>query len=450
MTRLRPAHRSRLVIGAAVSLAVLGTLTVLTSLPWRTAARRADAAAASAPASAPGPSATAAERVALAEAEVRRTPEDITANQRMALAVMRLQRETGDPALYRKAEEALLQARKTDPEDYHTRRLLAWVLAGQHRFDEALALARECVRRSPDDFWNYGVIGDALTETGDYPGAVAAVQKMVDLKPGSLSYARAAHLRRLHGQTAGALRLYDMALEATSPRETESRAWLHTQVGEIRFLTGDLDGAETAFRRADGLVPGYHLARAGNARLLGARGRLAQAAAAWESALARVDRPDWRAALGDVYLAQGRRDRSESEYRTVEGYLAARMDDPTADATHQLAEFLADRGRKPAQAVALARREAAGASDIKAFDTLAWAEYHAGRYADAQRAAQKALRLGTKEPKLLYHAGMIARRLPGERRRAAELLREALALNPNWHVLDAPAARRALRDLVRS
>lgn len=384
------------------------------------------------------------EQIAQAEAGLRSEPDSLEAYHRLAIGLMRAQRESGEPELYRRAEQALLTARKQDPEDYQTKKLLAWVLAGQHRFDEALELARNCVRQNPSDFWNYGIIGDALTETGDYSGAVAAVQKMVDLKPGALSYARAAHQRWLHGDPEGALELYDMALEATSPREKESIAWQRTQMSEIRFLSGDLNGAQAELERAQAQVPDYHLALGAQARLAAARGALAEAAAVYSRALGKVERPDWRASLGDLYVAMGQPEKAEAEYVRVEEYLRRHMEDPIADATHQLAQFLADRGRKPTQALELARREAADAQDIRANDTYAWALYHAEQYEEAWRTAQKALRLQTRDPKLLYHAGMIGLKLPAHRHAARKLLRRALSLNVQWDVLEAPMAKRAL------
>jgi hypothetical protein len=63
----------------------------------------------------------------------------------------------------------------------------------------------------------------------------------------------------------------------------------------------------------------------------------------------------------------------------------------------------------------VARGEAARAQDIKACDTLGQALYPTKRYAEAWKAARQALRMGTQDPKLLYHAGLIGVRLPAHR-----------------------------------
>ena len=58
----------------------------------------------------------------------------------------------------------------------------------------------------------------------------------------------------------------------------------------------------------------------------------------------------------------------------------------------------------------------------------------------------EALRLGTRDARLYYHAGMISTAL-GERKQAAEYLRSALEINPTFDVLGADVARRTLGEL---
>lgn len=77
---------------------------------------------------------------------------------------------------------------------------------------------------------------------------------------------------------------------------------------------------------------------------------------------------------------------------------------------------------------------------------LAWALYKNGRAREAQAAMTEALRLGTPDARLFFHAGMIHRAL-GEADRAREALARALALNPHFHVLQAGVAARALGEL---
>lgn len=61
----------------------------------------------------------------------------------------------------------------------------------------------------------------------------------------------------------------------------------------------------------------------------------------------------------------------------------------------------------------------------------------------------EALKPGTKDAKLFFHAGMIERAL-GDRDSARDYLARALATNPEFHPLQAPVAARALRELAGS
>ncbi|HEY3051512.1 MAG TPA: hypothetical protein VGJ40_07280, partial [Gaiellaceae bacterium] len=77
-------------------------------------------------------------------------------------------------------------------------------------------------------------------------------------------------------------------------------------------------------------------------------------------------------------------------------------------------------------------------------DVLAWALARTGRCEEARAYSKRALRLGTLDALKLFHRGMIERCL-GHRAAGEPFLRRALALNPHFSILWAPAARRALR-----
>ena len=91
----------------------------------------------------------------------------------------------------------------------------------------------------------------------------------------------------------------------------------------------------------------------------------------------------------------------------------------------QLVLFAADHDRGVRAAVEMARAELEVRADIYGFDALAWALFKAGRLDEAAAAADQALSLGTPDPRLAYHAGMIAAARE-ETERARELLTAAL------------------------
>src|SRR5213592_4403521 len=339
------------------------------------------------------------------------TPDDYVA---LAAAFMRKSRESGDPGYYARASAAVERALALDPNDYAALRTAPWVLLGLHDFRGALAAAERARALEPEDWWNYGTLADACGELGDY---------------------------------ARALELLRLAVAAGSARDPEGRAWALVHLGHEYFAVGDLAAAGRAYARALDVFPDYYLALGGLGRVRAAERRLAAAADLYRRAVARVPQPDLVAALGDVHDAAGHADEAERQYALVEymGKVAA-----AAGTTYgrQLALFYADHDRRPEEALRLARLEAAGRGDIYTDDTLAWACYRNGRFAEAARAAHRALRLGTEDAMLHYHAGSIAAAL-GHQRIAARHLRRALRLNPHFDLRQAPLARQALAALER-
>ena len=98
-------------------------------------------------------------------------------------------------------------------------------------------------------------------------------------------------------------------------------------------------------------------------------------------------------------------------------------------------------------ALELATAELDVRGDIYTYDALAWAQFKNGRLAEAEQAIAKALKLGTPEPALLYHAGMIAA-ANGKKVEATKYLRRALQLNPKFDVRQAPIAESKLKELA--
>jgi tetratricopeptide (TPR) repeat protein len=365
--------------------------------------------------------------VAEAERTARESPDDADTHRRLAIAYMRKQRACGDPAYHERALGAIDRALRLEPGSSESLKLKAWVLAGGHRFAEARYLARRCIARRPKDAWSYGVLADALTELGDYPGAVAAAQQMIDRKPDLSSYARAAHLRELHGDPKGALELYALALDTTSARDPEAVAWLRVQRGKVRLGMGRAAAADAEYRQALAAQPGYHLALVGRARCQAALGNRRQAMRLYEQALAKVAEPVWMVELGDLKRAGGDRAGAEKQYAAARAGLAA--EGPNADADRETAQLLADRG-DPKAALTYARRAIRERNDIYTWDALAWALFKNSRFAEAWQASQQARRLGTRDAALLRHAAQIAARVPGKAGQAAKLLREARAIDP--------------------
>lgn len=71
-----------------------------------------------------------------------------------------------------------------------------------------------------------------------------------------------------------------------------------------------------------------------------------------------------------------------------------------------------DHGREVDAVLRLARAELNVRHDVYGYDLYAWALHKSGRYTDAWRAMQQAMRLGTRDRMLERHAAAIRASLP--------------------------------------
>jgi tetratricopeptide (TPR) repeat protein len=152
--------------------------------------------------------------------------------------------------------------------------------------------------------------------------------------------------------------------------------------------------------------------------------------------------PIYIAELGDLYARTGDAAEAKKQYQLVE-YIGLLGHINQVLHNRDLALFYADHDTKLAQSLALARKEFEVRHDVYTWDALAWALYKNGKYQDAQDAIRHALRFGTKDPMLLFHAGMISSGL-GENVQAQDQLAEAIRINPHFHVIYAEVARKQL------
>jgi tetratricopeptide (TPR) repeat protein len=365
----------------------------------------------------------------------------------LATAYMRKSRESGDASYYGRAEAAVREALTLAPDSVDALRTLAWVQTGKHEFREALVTAEQLLERQPHDPLVYGLLGDAAIELGEYTRAEEALQQMLDLRPGMASFSRAAYLLELYGDRNEAIAFMERAVKASSVQDPEPFAWCLVQLGHLYFNRGSLGSAETAYNNALTVFPRYYLAVAALGRVRSAQQRYGDAIDLYRQAIAIVPAPDLIAALGDLLLFSGRRNEAEQQYALVE-YIEHVNQTNQATYNRQLALFYADHDRKLDEAVTLAEAEVKQRQDIYSYDALAWVYYKKGRLVDAQQAMTQALRLGTQDASLFFHAGMIAQGL-GETDNARDSLRRALEINPYFSLRDVETARKALVEIER-
>ena len=149
--------------------------------------------------------------------------------------------------------------------------------------------------------------------------------------------------------------------------------------------------------------------------------------------------------LGDLYSLAGDTHRAEQTYALVDriGQVASATGSVY---DRQLTIFDADHDRDIAGAVARARQELAVRPDVYGYDALAWALFKSGDLEDAATAATQALSLGTPDPRIAFHAGMIAA-AQGRSDDARKLLSAAVLGAAMLPPLQVPVAMAALAGL---
>ena len=179
---------------------------------------------------------------------------------------------------------------------------------------------------------------------------------------------------------------------------------------------------------------------AGNARLAAARGDYDKAIELYRDVTARQPVVEYVATLGDVYRAAGRSVEAQHQYDLV-GAIDELYRANGIDTDLEMALYQADHDLDPEMALAQARAAyEARPESIRAADVLSWALYKAGKYAEALQHSREALRLGTQDSLLLFHAGMI-NDSAGDHEVARVYLSRAVEINPGFSVLYAAAVK---------
>jgi tetratricopeptide (TPR) repeat protein len=377
---------------------------------------------------------------------LQRNPYDATAYYRLGDAYIQKARETGDVAYFGRAQDALRKSLVLAPQHSGATRHLAYVLYSVHEFAEAAALATKAIGLDPTDGHAYGILGDAHLEIGDYEQAETAYRRMLERETDLHAWGRLAGLKSLRGDPRSAIAMLTRAVEEgrANGRSRESIAWAQWQLGTEHFAIGEIKAAEARYLDSLTTYRNYHRALAGLAQVRAAQQRYAEAVELYEKAIAVIPLPDYAAALGDLHVKMGRLDAARRQYDLVE-YIGRLSALNRILYNRELAYFYADHDRQLDRALELARRELEVRRDIYAHDVLAWALYQNGRLAEAREAIGRAMKLGTRDARLFFHAGMIHLGL-GETDAGRAYLQRALSTNPSFHVLHADLARRLLSD----
>ncbi|HEX8765447.1 MAG TPA: tetratricopeptide repeat protein [Candidatus Acidoferrum sp.] len=394
------------------------------------------------------------------QARVKRYPEDYAGYAGLGAAYLQKGRETADAADYELAKGALeksLDLLSNDPAAAFAMTHMAIVCMVEHRFEDAETWALKALALGSGDPSPWAIAGDALADMGDYKGAAEAYSRLKNSygsEDEELAYSyqqdsRMSFLRFVAGDTEGATQLMRSAVRRALAMNMppENIAWSQYQLGENLFLAGKIDAAEKAYLASLEQYPNYYRAIAGLAKVRASQNRYGDAVKLYKEAIARVPYPEYAASLGDIYFKLGQFDDAKKQYDLVEfiGYLSQ-----VNQQIHNrdLALFYADHDMKLHESLALARKELEVRRDIYTWDVLAWSLFKNDKLEEATEAIAHALKQGTNDPQLFFHAGMIYEKA-GDSAKAKNYLQRALDINPNFHVFYSSTASATLARLVQ-
>ncbi len=373
-----------------------------------------------------------------AETNDKKAPSESTSESvdqwvRRGQAWVKHARLSADTGFYLNVDACADQALVIDAQNAPALELKALVKMNMHDFVGARALAAQLVQAHPDSFVALGLLADAQLELGEYDEALASTQAQLNLRPNMAGHARASYLRWLVGDGTGARRLILLALQDRTGGDPEAAAWTFVEAGNIYWNAGDLAGADAVYAEALTWVPGYPSALAARGKIALAQGN-AQQAIEWLAqslrARALVETAWW---LGDAHAKLGDSAAAATAYAQAES-IGRRGD------RLMLANLLAAQKRNLPEALALIDEELKSRASIYLHDARGWILYRMGRFDEALIESDAAMRLGTPDAKLKFHAGAIRVAL-GQREAGVRLLQEALGLNPAFHPASVGEAR---------
>ncbi len=372
------------------------------------------------------------------EDRVRRDPDDLIAWNQLAERYHCELRRTGDDRYIAREMQAAEKSLQAIPAEQNPDGLAALAQAHltAHRFKEARAAALQLSKMPQAKIRSLELLVDAAMELGDYGEAREACEELAKLEGAELSAApRLAKLAYIEGNLEQSREHWQMGLAHSVNRaatEPETVAWFHLQLGALAFKGGDWDSAEKHYADAGKAWPEGYAVEDYVAELRGAQGRTAEAIALYEKLAARVPRPEFFQALGDLQMLAGEPKTAAEWHARAEAAFLKSVREGGVHFYHHLAGFYADSKEDAKQAVEWARKDLTLRSSINAHDALAWALYKNGEAAEASTEFAKALATGTRDPHLLYHAAMI-RMASGDIAGGKRAMQEAAEVNPKFN-----------------
>ena len=339
-------------------------------------------------------------QIAQTQARVKSGPGSAAQIERLGWLFVEKARVSNDPGFYKLAEACALCLESANSNSLDALLLRGHVLHSLHHFKEAETLALDLTKKRELAF-DFGLLGDVEYDQGKVPEAVAAYQRMVDLRPDLQAYSRIAQIRWITGDLSGAVEAMALASQAGSPANAEPTAWTYSRLALLQLQSGDFRTAKhsdsIALQMQTNSAPAW--LALGRIQLAGGETNAAVESLGKAANLNHLPEAQW--VLADALRLSGRFSAAEAVEKELQQRGAA--EDPRS-----FSLFLSTRGQQPELALKLARTELDARMDVFTHDAVAWSLKASGRLPEARAEMTKALAEGTQDARLFFHSAVIA------------------------------------------
>lgn len=382
--------------------------------------------------------------IAFEERQVEEHPADQITRRMLAAQYLMRFREQGDVGDIERARNMAQSSIRLQAQgNTQAQMAVAAALLTYHDFRAALVSEDRAIAGEPFNNNAWAQKASLLMELGRYADAKRILSRRItgpenptwksivaryDELTGKLDKARALILRceRL-ADTMTLMPAYD-------------RSYYHLRSAQLAFEAGDYSQSEQEFATSLRIYPQNSMALMFQARLFRAERRWRHALAAASKSAALYPLPQVLGYEADAQRALGMtRAAAQTDALIV---AEERLFNVQGINDRLIANYFAERGIHLQDALRAARQDYDKRGDeIYADDTMSWVLAAMRRWQQARVYSLRATRLGTQDPVLRYHAGIIALRT-GHRAQGLAFLRSALAGGPHFSPYYADRARR--------
>jgi tetratricopeptide (TPR) repeat protein len=348
------------------------------------------------------------------------------------------------------AESCAYHALEIDSAYVPALNLMSRALSAEGRFEDVLYVqnwAIVCELRNPE---SWGILGDAFMDLGKYRDADSCYTRMAHVGGDLRSRMRMARWAFELGDPDSALAHMSEAIEIGEGAMDASRrgggegtepvgespgdarrdlAEAYVRQGTMLLARGRYEEAHGSVGKSLAAVPGFVPALALEADLLRLEGRYGESIRIYERLVAASLDPAFESALAGVHAEKSRSPRTARLVADAKRNYKRRLAEFPKATRSEYAAFLLDWNLDTDQALALAYEESRRRRGVESYDLLARAYYKKRTYDLAWSSISLALRSGTRDPRILYHAALIAK-ANGDEEKHVSCAGRARQINP--------------------